>query len=481
MTNAIVGYNPRHLAPAVLAALSNIARRHGYDENWLHDQLAQGRRDVMEVVQQMGVSARNEFRRFMETSSTSNLRQGQIQRQTNERHEKFAQNRASLTNSPASGNMDTHEQHNMGGAPEEGGEQQLAPVRHVWRKFPNTETACLKYVTTAFLTQAGDAAFGGFSVFDNPSNKPNTNLLTTGGGALSEPAFNEITYASANPMYQGYDYTTPLLLQFRMTSPYNIWKTYGTVDLSTGTNLSNGQPAWLELFDQKYQYYHVMETEWELRLNFGIPTQNTSPPVQVREPRNFGFYVFWRYTNEDDPPTQWTGSAASIANTALTSQTVLTSTAMSTSPGTVPLTPDDYFRMGGWHHKHVTLNEVHATSCVLHGKYKYGQCKMDIKTMDASTDASGIARSTAEGWGRSGSTPIFPENLSVIIVQDNAMVAGNSYKTPVGMRFESEHLIQFKDLHAGYKFPTPAYAKQNASGATLNTDLSFFSRGAGYS
>ena len=477
MTNAIVGYNPRHLAPAMLAALSNIARRHGYDENWLHDQLAQGRRDVMEVVQQMGVSARNEFKRFMETSSTSNLRQGQTQRQTNERHEKFAQNRESLTNSPASGNMDTHEQHNMGGAPEEGGEQQLAPVRHVWRKFPNTETACLKYVTTAYLTQDGSASFGSNSVFDNPNQTSATNLITQNGSTLSTPAFNEITTNTIN--YQGYDYTTPLLLQFRMTSPYNIWKTYGAVDLNSGTLYSNGQPAWLELFDQKYQYYHVMETEWEITFNFGVPA--TSGAAEAKQPRNFGYYIFWRYTNEDEPPTQWTGSTSSIAHTITSTETTLTSTAMANSPGTVPLTPDDYFRMGGWHHKHVTLNEVAATRCVLHGKYKYGQCKMDIKTMDASTDAHGVARTTAEGWGRTGATPIFPEHLSIIIVQDNAMVASTGFKTPVGMRFESEHLIQFKDLTAGYKFPTPAYAKQNASGATLNTDLAFFSRGAGYS
>ena len=175
----------------------------------------------------------------------------------------------------------------------DGEEQQLAPVRHVWRKFPNTETACLKYVTTAYLTQSGDAAFGSTSVFDNPNQTSATNLITTAGGSLGTPAINEITTNAIN--YQGYDYTTPLLLQFRMTSPYNIWKTYGTVDLNSGANYSNGQPAWLELFDQKYQYYHVMETEWEITFNFGLPNNGTNNATNAQNKINVKTSPFCPY------------------------------------------------------------------------------------------------------------------------------------------------------------------------------------------
>ena len=62
MIQAIVPHTGRHLAPRVLSALAAIAREHGYDENWLHQQLAQGRKDAMEIAHQMGIRARNEFR-----------------------------------------------------------------------------------------------------------------------------------------------------------------------------------------------------------------------------------------------------------------------------------------------------------------------------------------------------------------------------------------------------------------------------------
>jgi hypothetical protein len=356
--------------------------------------------------------------------------------------------------------------HTQPGAPEEGGEQQVTKPHHVWRRFPNTETAALKYVLTQMISSSSNTSYVPFSPFDSVQTKAATSLLSTGGGALNPAGFSNLSTTNS-----GYNFDNPLLLQFRMTSPYNIFRTNG----GTVTN-GNSQPAWLEFFDTKYQYYHNMETEWEITFYFGYP--NNGAGTQANQPQEFGYYIFWRYTNEDLPPTSWTASASSIANSTNTNQTTVTTQAMTNSLGTVNLTPDDYFRMGGWHHKHIMLNSTHFTKTTLKGKYAFGQCKMDIKTISP-TDAHSNA-TTAEGWSLTGATPNFPEDLTIIVVADNAMTTGTSFLTPASFRFESEHLIQFKDLQAGYKFPTPAYAKQNASGATLNTDLVFFNRGAGY-
>ena len=364
-------------------------------------------------------------------------------------------------------NNEIGEQQNMGGrAPEEGGEQQVERPRKIWRRFPNTENAALKYVVTQYLSSNSDTSAPPFDPFDQPDEKTATSLLDgSGGGAISNPSF-----IGLNTTTLGYDFNNPWFMQFRMTSLYNIiYRWAGSVTSTKGT------PVWTELFDQKYQYYHVLETEWQLTLNFGWPNNGTT---RVTAPQDFGYYIFWKYTNEDDPVTQYNTGGTYIANTTLTNEQSISAVKMSGALGSQNMTPDDYFRQGGWHHRHVQLNNVKNTEVKINGKYKYGQCKMDIKTISAS-DAHGNSIA-AEGWAKSRTTAVFPENLSIIIVNDNAMFSGGSIKTPVGMRWESEHLVQFKDLVDGYKFPTPGYASLIGANTTLNTDLAFFHSGAGY-
>lgn len=370
-----------------------------------------------------------------------------------------------LSNSPHEEQAMNGEEQNMGGrAAEEGGEQQVTKPHHIWRKFPNTETALLKYVVTQFISTAGDISVPPNEPWDQSNEKTATSLLSTGGGAISNPAFNGLSTAS-----RGYDFFQPASFLFRMTSLYDIYtKGYGA---SIG---GFGMPAWTELFDQKYQYYHIMETEWKLRVTFGWPS---SSGVNVTHPQDFAYYIFWKYINEDEPPTNYGTGTNMIANVTQTDQTTITiNNKMTNDAGAQYLTPDDYFRMGGWQHKHVQLNNVKNSSVVVGGKYKFGQCKMDIKTI-SSSDAHSLA-TTAEGWNKAKNIPVFPENLVVHIVSDNAFNENTGIKTPASFRWESEHLVQFKDLQPGYKFPTPTYAK--SAGTTLNTDLAFFSTGAAY-
>lgn len=382
-----------------------------------------------------------------------------------------------------------HEEPNAGRNAVEGGEDQLKPIHHVWRRFPNTETACLKWVYSNYMTDvASTVPPEGQNAFDSVGWTTATALGSTGGGAWAQRTGTHILGVDgpATTSTSGHDFNNPVLLQLRMTTPYNILKTY------SGTNLvdnavANAQPNWLELFDTRYQFYHCLETEWEITFNFGLPWwNNAGTATTLNNAQGVGYYIFWKYTSNDAPPTSYTASTSQIANInagygpnvdAQGLQVTSVNALAGLAGGTVNLTPDDYFRMGGWHHKHVTLNSTHPTQVHINGKYKYGQCKMDIKTQEPTT-VSGNALQT-EGWLQSGSTYTFPEDLSVIIVQDNAMAGVAGYLTPVGFRMETEQLIQFKDLHSAYKFPTPANSKIN-SATTLNTSATFFTRGAAY-
>jgi hypothetical protein len=222
-----------------------------------------------------------------------------------------------------------------------------------------------------------------------------------------------------------------------------------------------------------------LETEWEVRFNFGTPNNHTNNSANYQ---NLGLYIFWKYTNQDEPPTTYPITANTIANASsigvLNSAESIGIQKLTGGAGNYNLTPDDYFRMDGWHHKHVTFNTTHPTIATLEGKYKYGHCQMDIKTIQP-LDAHG-GDTTAEGWTTTQATPAFPEILSIIVVQDNAMYSGTGQYVPTGMRLETEQLIQFKDLRAAYKFPTPAQS-QGGVANTLNTDAAFFWRGAAYS
>ena len=194
----------------------------------------------------------------------------------------------------------------------------------------------------------------------------------------------------------GMDMTCPTLIQYRMTSPYNIMKQMIITNNNAATPASNSytsetaQPTWLEMFDTKYQYYHIIETEWELTINIGQPNNGTNS--WTNQP-SICFYIFWRYTNEDDPPVQASVATSKYINTvayasaADTGATIINPTNLASNvgartggstPNVVNLNSDDYFRMGGWKHKHIVYDTTRPTRATIRGKYEFGQCKMDV-------------------------------------------------------------------------------------------------------
>lgn len=369
------------------------------------------------------------------------------------------------------------EGHNMGRAPEEGGEQQVTKPHHIWRRFPNTQTAALKWVMTLFA--AGVTDYTGYKIpYDRQDYTTATSLSTTGGGAWGVTAKNEL--AGASLFANATELWTPQLFQLRMTTPYNILKNA----FNNGVAASNhAEPTWLSYFDQMYQYYHTLETEWELNFHFGVPI--SADNTAVANYQHLGIYIFWKYTEQDDPPVSWSnkvgavlGDARSTAYTENAAPTPDQSTTIAlTDAGTVlPCNADDYFRMGGWNHKYVSFDTITQVKTKIKGLYKYGQCKMDIKTIQASDTHGGDT--TAEGWSLTNSTPAFPELLSVIVCWDNATYNTNAIKVPMSVRFETEQLVQFKDLKANYKFPTPELNNPlDTSGISFTTEYNFM-RGA---
>lgn len=341
------------------------------------------------------------------------------------------------------------------------GEQQVTALGHVWRRFPNTATAALKWVTTYWCNNSAELAR---QPFDIQSQKTATDLTTTDGGAISTPATSSMYNAA-----QGINLTTPYLMQYRMTSPYSIVKAIN--GLST-TALE--QPCWMAYFDTKYQYYHTLECEWEITINIGEFNTGASGHGENYAP----VFIFWKYTSEDEPPTTVAFNNP-MAHSAFNKTTgEITPSYMANTPATTPCTPDDYFRMGGWHHKHVSLSTVHTNRVCIEGVYKFGQCKMDIKTLTG--DAAGLAAPTAEGWTNVRSVPVFPENLSVIIVADNGYnLPASSASWNMSLRHEFEYLIQFKDLNAYFKYPTAANNNVSSALTKWTTDKVFFTEGAG--
>lgn len=308
-------------------------------------------------------------------------------------------------------------------------EEQISPIKDVWTRFPNTQNCKLKYVLTRYL---GTSAAPATRIpWDNQEQQVATDLNTTGGGAWSAATNRTILSSTL-----GVDLYTPELIQARMTSPYNIMKQIN------GTGWT-GQPSWLRLFDSKYRYYHVPECDWKMNFHFG-PINNGS--ATEAKAQHMVYHIFWRYTAQDDPPIQYTVSGNSIAHTTETNVELDVATKLTGTPAgnTLPLSQDDYLRMGGWHHEMVTTNSTHPTMKTISGKYKFGQCKMNIKTILPS-DADG-ADTTAEGWTETGSTPVFPEILSVIIVQDTGILPISGFKTPLSIQYSADYLIQFKDL-----------------------------------
>lgn len=386
---------------------------------------------------------------------------------------------ASLTNSPSGVNMSGEDDTPLG---IEGTEDQLDTVRDVWTRFPNHQWAKLGWWYTNYITDLiGTVARNTRDAFDNPDYETTTDLLTTGGGVRNvtagPTALGVTGFAGYAP--SGHDYKNPVMFQLRMTSPYNIMKTFAGQGL-TGNQVGNSQPAWLEMFEGKYQFYHVNECDWRIDFNFGTPFFLGSPSTNFTNSHDMGFYIFWKYTSNDTPPLSFPMSNNQIANTGAVDAQGNRVQAVNPLTGgsfTQNCTPDDYFRMKGFHSKHVSLNSTRPTHVSIAGKYKFGQCKMDIKQQDHST-LGGTALQT-EGWIQTGSTYLFPEDLTVIIVQDNAMNSLGGLYTPVGFRMNTEMLTEFRDLRSAFKFPTPANSYVN-SATTLNTEAVFFNKGAAY-
>lgn len=387
------------------------------------------------------------------------------------------QTQPSLSNSPAAANMDD--------APKgiEGAETQIDKPHDVWTRFPNHQWARLGWWYTNYISDiAGTVTQQPRDAFDNPDYETTTDLLTTGGGVRTQatgPSQLGVTGAAWIPYASGHDYKNPVMFQLRMTSPYNIMKTFAGQGLA-GNQVGHSQPAWLEMFEGKYQFYHVNECDWRIDFNFGTPFFYGSPSTNFTNQHDMGFYIFWKYTSNDTPPLSFPISNSQVANTgAVDAQgtRITTVNPLTTGSFTQNCTPDDYFRMKGFHSKHVSLNSIGPTHVSIAGKYKFGQCKMDIKQQDHSA-LGGTALQT-EGWLATGSTYLFPEDLTVIIVQDNAMNSAPGVYTPVGFRMNTEMLTEFRDLRSAFKFPTPANAFIN-SATTLNTEAVFFNKGAAY-
>ena len=362
-------------------------------------------------------------------------------------------NDMSFTNSH--GGSEAGVMNEAGASRSEGIEQQVTKPRHIWRRWPNTETAALKWVFTNIFNSTSVAPRQ--IPFDQSSNVANAAIVGNNVTSTTAATPGDIQASRA------WDTRNPMLFQLRMTSPYNILKTYANPSVGVG----NSQPNWLRYFDSKYTYYHTLECEWDV--SFVINTGSFN--------QYFMYYIFWRYTSQDDPPTTFNTSGALPGDTSghTIAGSIIGNQGGLTTPTTCALTPDDYFRMGGWHHKHVTLHNTHLTPVHIRGKYRYGQCKMDIKTIMPS-DAHGLD-SSAEGWSAVGSTPGFPENLSIIVVADNRVLqdsAAGVGQVNVGVRMETEHVVQFKDLTSAYKFPTPTQTYGT------NDDTQFFWRAGGY-
>lgn len=423
-----------------------IARTLGFDEEWMYQQLAQGRTEVMNMLHEraneIGATISEEASNAMQRGNQ--YVQGHIQNWQND-YEMWRNNpgstvsqrqsgQLSQSNSQASAPMSKKRalsaEEGHGDVAEEGNtapgiENQLDPIKHIWHRFPNSQTARLKWIYTQML---------GGTTGNNIEYRPS-------GSAYDQQFKRDITtantYAAAQPSLWGQqppetDYLKkPMLIKYRMTCPYSI------VSTDTG-NLS--QPMWLGYFDSMYQYYHVVKANW--RITFTMTALGNSTSTSVTNP-DYAFYVYWKYANYDDPPTQYT-----VENTGKT-----------TFEGTtLNLTPDDYDRMGGWNKIKMVQNSTHMVSRVISGEYVIGDCAMDIKMMGIdNASGHGTPTATAEGWIVSGSTNTFPENLCVILVQDNA-IAATTLNCNIGIRSEIDYTIQFKDLQAKYKYPTQSQA-----------------------
>lgn len=399
---------------------------------------------------------------------------------------KYEAPKASLSKLPAEATMSGTQ---VVGGTEDNGQKDGAEdapnfTGHIWYGFPNEQSCVLRYLDTFYINDGGAVGLR-TEYMQRPDTYATTDLTAGGGGVLNSSAYSSLvnsTFAS------GYDFDQPWLFQVKMTSPYAIINT--PAGLLSG--LSNvGQPNWIALWDQKYTYYHQHSVDFDIHFTFGTPT--ISGNTNAVDFQNYGLWCFYKYTEQDNPPTQWTNkNLQTVAHAAQFTENALNAgggasaqadgaTFQTTTAGgdhTFPLTSDDYMRMPHWHKKYISWNTISSTRATVSGTYMFGQCKMDTKTMNASVDNLGAANST-ELWAKTGATPVFPENLSIILVEDCRRVLQTGIQVNVAITVDTRHKLTFKDLRQAYKFPTPNLTTALGVSTQYGDEINF-SRGAAY-
>lgn len=327
-----------------------------------------------------------------------------------------------------------------------GVETQLDPFTSPWTHFKNTENAILRYYHTALISG------GGYSVdrqtFDVAHSYHTTGTSYQSGQTLVQTGTNNPLSIDIGGSWWNFEY--PYMLELNMNTPYNIINKYATgaaqpITFQTPTITSGGAtPQWIQFFDNKYQYYHQLELHWEVELVFG----NSAAASDFT-----GYYIFYKYINEDSIPVQWVSNATYTTGPGKTLASGALGPTTSGGGNTYAnCTPDDYFRMHNMKYKHVVCNSIEPTLVTLSGTYKTGQCKMDVQTL--ATDIHS-ASNTSEGWIQVKNVPSLQERLAIIIVADNAMTTSVTQQQ-IGMRIKTQHHLQFKDLTSVYKFPLPS-------------------------
>lgn len=502
------------LPPVIIAALSAIAEEHGISMRHMHQAINRAGGDARKAIIEFGSGAYRDFRQYLSelgmdhngkpeqqlakqpnaaVSGQKRLRGGEVA--PSEETKNTAIQSAPTPDPPVSFSDSPPTAQLSGGAEMPGGEDNVLPVSHIWRRFPNVQTTALKWIATQYCVndlEAANPQFADRQPFNHPERQTATNLSVTGGGAWTDLATQ--TYANQTYINTGepIDYQRPRLYQLRMTTPYNILKSAGK-NIGINTAVTNSQPMWISYWDQKYQYYHVLQCNWKIKFNFFMP-QYGGGPNGVTGPyqKDVGLSIFWRYTNIDDPPLEHKINTSTINRRDVASNNnaetganreIVDADFVPTTYLDIPaereiyLTSDDYESMGGWNRVEVAWDNTKRTTAVLTGSYNFGDCQMDLKTM-LPADVGGYDTGS-EMWSIVGTTARFPENLSIIVVND----AGRNVSgilVPTTIQYETEHVIQWRDLRSNYKFPTLTQVNSLSPITNMPTDEIHFKRGAAY-
>lgn len=484
MIQRIHGANNYH-ALAVVAA--NMARSMGYNEDWVHQQLAlgadelrtsllryaqQGRTHVGQLAEQAGNALMNRGGRQI---APHGQEQGPMECGFHVNDKGKCPTPAPLPNSTAPTTMNP--KRGLDVAPED------ERPHDVWHRFPNSEWANLHFRQTYYIGNQGVLVAGAKTAIAG-----NTSITATGTTNLaSTTALTGLAYDTTKNSLGSintaayYDFAKPYVLSLRMTTPYSIINDLTDTSTQGGIN----EPVWISHFDNKYTYYHVEECKWSIDLNFGTPqtaTGGTPSGTAFTHYENMELFIFHRYTMEDDPPTKYTFNdhvmkqweRVAMSNNAIVNPAG--GTTMATDTTTIVedagaasttnwLTSTDYRLMGGWKVEKVHWNTTHGAKKTISGSYKFGQSKMDLKT-SLPSDKDGND-TTTEGWQKVGSAAVMPENLTMIMVwNDTTHNQVGTSALECGVHIHTQHLINFKDLRANFKYPTPQLTNVNVAGAT---------------